>query len=99
MHFPLHPETPAEGRSLADLFKDPRFLAPNLRCQQPLFTDLEPGQTGRTPTAVLSCYEIRDELSPFGGVRVETRHPAMLHLRAKGQEWFITAVTSQLIKQ
>ena len=61
---------------LTDLFKDPRPVGLNLRCQEPLFTDLEPGQSGRTPTAVLSCYEIRHVLSPAGGVRENTKVPS-----------------------
>ena len=88
------------GRTLSDFFNNPRSVAPSIQCQPPVFTDLERGQTSRRPTAVLHCYERWQELSPAGGVRVETSHPATLHLRADRdkQVWVITAVTSQLFR-
>ena len=89
----------AAQKALSDHFGDPRSVALGLQCQQPDFTDLDRGQGGRRPTAVLSCYERRQVLSPAGGLRWEMTERATLSLRADGQVWVITAVTSQLFKQ
>jgi tetratricopeptide (TPR) repeat protein len=86
-------------KALSDHFTEARSVALNLQCQQPVFANLERGQGGRRPTAVLSCYENRQVLSPAGGVRVHTSEPATIYLRAEGQVWAITAVASKLFKQ
>jgi hypothetical protein len=83
----------------ADFFRDTRLAALDVQCQQPIFTNLERGQGGRGPTAILTCDEIRQVLSPAGGVRERTRVPTTIFLRVEKQEWVITAVTSQLFKQ
>jgi tetratricopeptide (TPR) repeat protein len=89
----------AVQKAVSDHFKDARSVVLDLQCQQPVFADLQRGQSGRRPTAVLSCYEKREVLSPAGGVRVQTAEPVTIYLRAEGQVWVITDVTSQLFRQ
>ena len=84
-------------RNFSNKVKDARPVGLDLECQRPEFTDLERAPSGRKPTAVLSCYEIRHVLWPAGGVRESTRVPSTIYL-ASGQEWVITNVASPLFK-